>query len=304
MRTVIVACVAALLLSACTSDKKPEPQPAPVATGNLCERILPKLTGKWKVADAAPSASVPLSDSCQLIDAEAPQHMVRVLLSVLPVTAEQAVRARNETETTFRKDEFVRKMVKDELGPGSWFVDPPVAAPQIGFRAGDRLVRLRGDTDVGSGFRSDRSTLAELREMAKVILNQPDVVPASQAFVDEPRCAPGGAAAGKALAAKALARRGGTANGLTYCQWASATNTVQVEGGDSSTSPGRWFRGFEPPDPWPATAVKVGDQGWQQADGFLAFRVGNTYVDVYSSTKGSGPAVLELGRAMVPSYPK
>jgi len=299
-RTVIVACVFAVLLSACQPEKKPEP--APVATGNLCERILPKLTGKWKVTDAAPSTSVPLSDSCQLIDTEAPQHMVRVSLSVLPVTAEQAVRVRSETEKTFREGEFVRKMVKDELGPGSWFVDPPVAAPQIGFRAGDRLVRLRGDTDVGSGYRSDRSTLAELREMAKLILDQPGVVPTSQAFIDEPRCMPGAAAADKALATKAVARRGGTADGLTYCQWGSATNMVQVEGGDSSTTPGQWFQGFLPPDPWPAKAVKVGDQGWQQADGLLAFRVGQTYVRVYASAKGSGPAVLELGRAMAPSY--
>jgi len=272
----------------------------PIATGNLCERVLPKLTGKWKVADADPAADVPLLDSCKLIDTDAPQHMVRVSLSVLPVTAADAVRARKRTEQNFREDKVAAKVMDGDLGEGSWTLDPVAAAPQLGFRSGDRLIRLRGDSEAGSAYRSDRSSLAELRDMAKIIIELPNGLPPSNPVINAKHCAPGLAAAQKILGAPAVARRGGTVAGVSYCIWGSAYQTVMVRAGDSTSDQAAVFETY--PNSLGSTAVKVGDQGWQDTDGHLTFRVGNTYVDVYTTRIGQEAAVLELGRAMAPSY--
>lgn len=178
-RTLVIACAIALLLSACQSEKKaePAPTPAPIATGNLCERILPKLTGKWKVASAGPSGAAPLKDSCRLIDIEAPQHMVRVSLSILPVDAAEAVRLRKETAELNRLSHVAAKLMDGGLGEGSWTLDPAAAAPELGFRTSERMVWLSGDGEYGADYRSDRSSLTELREMAKVITELPNGLP-------------------------------------------------------------------------------------------------------------------------------
>lgn len=299
-RTVIAACTAALLLSACTSDKKPEPDPTPVATGNLCERILPKLTGSWKVASAGPSGAAPLTDSCRLVDTETPLHMVRVSLSILPVNAAEAIRLRKQAEENNRLARVAAKVMDGGLGEGSWTVDPAAAAPQLGFRTGDHAVWLSGDSEYGADYRSDRSSLTELREMARVIAELPNGLPASPAAIDEPRCAPGAAVAAKILGGKPIIRRGGTVDGFLYCQWGSAGDTVLIRGGGLSSDQGIHFRDY--PN-FTARAVKVGDAGWLQTDGiYLTFRVGETYIAAYTTRKNNGPVLVELGRAMVPSY--
>ncbi|TDD59300.1 hypothetical protein E1263_15385 [Kribbella antibiotica] len=298
-RTLTAVCTLVLLLTACQAEKKPEPTPV-VATGNLCERMLPKLAGQWKVAPAGPSGAVPLTDSCRLIDTEAPQHMIRVSLSVLPVSAADAVRLRKQEEADNRRDHVATKLMDGDLGEGSWTLDPVAAAPQLGFRTGDRLVLLRGDTEYGASYRSDRSTLAELQEMAKVITELPNGLPTDPAAIDEPGCAPGAAAAAKILGAKAVIRRGGTMDGYLYCQWGSVTDTILVRGGGQGSDQAFTFADYPNSS---ARAVKVGDEGWLQTDGiYLAFRVGNAYVAGYTTRKNSGPALVELGRAMTPSY--
>ncbi|MFF1820516.1 hypothetical protein ACFVWG_24645 [Kribbella sp. NPDC058245] len=296
-RIIAIAGALVLLLSGCQSDKKPAP--APVATGNLCERMLPKLAGTWKVTAALPSALAPMADSCKLTDTEAPQHMVRVSLSILPVSAAEAVRLRKVTEENFRSGHVAAKVMDGGLGEGSWTLDPVAAAPQLGFRTADRLVLIRGDSAYGSAYRSDRSTLAELRDMAKAITELPNGLPIAAPIVDPPHCAPGLAAAEKALGTKAVLRRGGTVDGTTYCQWGSATDTVLIRGGGSTSDQAGIFRQYPAP---PAKAVKVGDLGWQETNGYVTYRVAKTYVDVFTTRDGQAPAVLELGRAMVVSY--
>ncbi len=297
-RTLATACALILLLSACQAEKKPKP--SPVATGNLCERIVPKLAGSWKVAAAGPSGAAPLTDSCRLIDTEAPQHMVRVSLSILPVDAAGAVRLRKQAKEENRLSRIAAKVMDGGLGEGSWTVDPAAAAPQLGFRTSDRMVWLSGDSEYGDAYRSERSTLAELQEMAKVITELPNGLPVSPAAIDDPRCAPGAAAAAKILGGKAVIRRSGTVEGFLYCQWGSAVDTVLIRGGGLSSDQGIHFRGY--PN-FTARAVKVGDAGWLQTDGiYLTFRVAETYIAAYTTRKNHGPALLELGRAMVPSY--
>ena len=66
-------------------------------TGNLCERIQPKLTGSWTIGSPEPRLYGPLSDACLLTDTARKAHQIQLALSATPVTdAQSAVLRRDD----------------------------------------------------------------------------------------------------------------------------------------------------------------------------------------------------------------
>jgi hypothetical protein len=302
MRRITAAVAVALLgLIACDSHTKlpiaptPEPTGAATATGSLCERVAPQLTG-WKPAEADSGLIVPLGDGCSLVDAADDVHRVRVTLSAIPVTDEEFAESRKGDADSITELGYVATLVDGGIGPGSWAVDPATAAPWLVFRAGNRPVTLRMENN-GSG------TLDELRSIAQTILDLHGGLPAAQPIIARPECARGTAAAERLLGGQAVLRRDTLTNGYLSCQWGSATRSVAVRSGGLGSDPALDFGyvrgGFH------SHRVNVGTEGWQQTDGELAFRTAqDAYIELVAtpgSTLRPGP-VVALAQAIAPAY--
>ncbi|MFI5698326.1 hypothetical protein ACIA58_41095 [Kribbella sp. NPDC051586] len=300
MRRITAAVAVVLLgLSACdshtTSQVVPTPKPTSTATGDLCERLAPHLTG-WKAAEAESRLTAPLADDCSLVDTTQELHRVWVALSAIPVTDAQFAQSRQSDVDWVTGMQYAAKVVDGEVGPGSWAVDPAAAAPWLVFRAGKRPVELRMEND-GSG------TLDELRSIAETIIALPGGLPAAPAIIGQPECARGTVAAERLLGEKAVLRRDALTDGYLRCQWGSATRSVVVRSGGLGSDPALDFGyvkgGFK------SHRVDVGAEGWQQTDGEVAFRTAkDAYIELMA-TPGSTlrPGLLvALAQAIAPAY--
>lgn len=297
----ITAAVAVVLLGlvACDSHTPPQavrtPTATPTATGSLCERLAPRLTG-WKAAETASSLIVPLGDGCSLVDAAEDRHRVRVTLSAIPVTDAQFAEFRKSDAEQITELGYAAKVIDGGIGPGSWAVDPAAAASWLVFRAGNRPIKLRVEND-GSG------TLDELRSIAQTILDLPGGLPTAQSIIARPECARGTAAAERLLGGRAVLRRDTLTDGYLSCQWGSATRSVAVRSGGLGSDPALDFGyvrgGFH------SHRVNVGVEGWQQTDGELAFRTAkDAYIELVATpgtTLRPGP-VVALAQAIAPAY--
>jgi hypothetical protein len=305
MRLVTAATAVVLLgvlgLAACDSHTTRRTAPTPVpteaaATGSLCERLAPQLTG-WKAAEADSGLIVPLGDGCSLVDAVSDIHRVRVTLSAVPVTDAQFAASRKGDTEWVKEMGYAAKVVDGEIGPGSWAVDPAAASPWLVFRAGNRPIKLRMEND-GSG------TLDELRSIAQTILELPGGLPTAQAIIARPECVRGTAAAERLLGARAVLRRDTLADGHLSCQWGTATGSVAVRSGGLGSDPALDFGyikgGFH------SRRVNVGAEAWQQTDGELAFRTTqDAYIELVATMPGSTLSpnlVVALAQAIAPAY--
>ncbi|TCC55078.1 hypothetical protein E0H73_36360 [Kribbella pittospori] len=298
--TILACALTALSLPACKSSDAQQQVANPIErSGNLCERVQPTLAGSWKAEDSEPWSRAPLSDNCWLIDTARSSHRIRVALSVLPVTAAEYVDFRKAEAQELRGSAYVTAPVDGGVGPESWAVIPAAAAPWIVVRSNDRLVRLKENSDGQGG-------IDELRTVAKAITTLAGGLPAAKAVIERPECTRGTAAAEKALAGKAIVRRDNLVAGFAYCQWGSNNHVVYSRAGRVGSDPALNFRYMH--DAGTAASVgvhpvSVGTEGWQQSDGYLAYRIGQqTFVSVAAVPDISPAKLLPLAQAMAPTY--
>lgn len=293
--TTITSAVLVLTLLGCdpnaTARSAPSPTPAP--TGNLCERIQPKLTGTWTISGPEPRLYAPLSDACMLTDTAQKAHQIQLALSSVPVTDAQAAVLRRSDEASVA-GWYAAKVIDGGAGTGSWALNPAAAAPWLVVRVGGRLIRLRMVND-GAG------TLDELRSIARTITTLPGELPPAPAMITRPECSRGTPAAERVLGSKVVLERDALVDGQLTCQWGSATRSVVVRPSSllefndlkAGASAGLAHR------------ATVGAEGWQ-SDGVLIFRTANgTYAEV-TGTPGTTlrtASILALAQAIAPTYP-
>ncbi|RZT07484.1 hypothetical protein EV649_8191 [Kribbella sp. VKM Ac-2569] len=295
--TTITSAVLVLTLLGCdpqtTSRSEPTPTQTPIPTGNLCERIQPKLAGTWTIGSPEPRLYAPLSDACLLTDTAQKAHQIQLALSAAPVTdAQSAVLRRDDAASV--AGWYAAKVIDGGAGTGSWALNPAAAAPWLVVRSGGRLIRLRVVND-GAG------TLDELRSIARTITALPGELPSAVAMITRPECSRGTAAAERVLGSKIVLERDALVDGHLTCQWGTATRSAvvrprsllefnEVKAGASAG--------------W-AHRVSVGAEGWQQSNGVLLFRTkSGTYVEV-TGTPGSAlrtASILALAQAIAPVY--
>jgi hypothetical protein len=261
---------------------------------SLCERLRPELSGAWQASAREPSRSlIPVSDSCWL-DPAPRDNRLRLSVSVLPATADDAAAIR-------RIDEFYGVLIKEgEVGPGSWGVDWD-EAPYLAFLSRGHLIRITKEPGGAGAF-------DELRALARKIDALPPV-PSATPLVRRPECEAGTAAAQKLLGSAATVRRDSVStSGLVRCLWGTSRATAfAVAGRGTQSEEGQELIQNRPDSQVVApqrVRVPVGAEGIQHADG-ISFRVGkDTFVTVGAAPLYSAqPAeLLAFARSMVPVY--
>ncbi len=295
--TTITSAVLVLALLGCdpkpTSRSEPTPTQTPIPTGNLCERIQPRLTGTWTIGPPEPRLYAPLSDVCLLTDAAQKARQIQIALSATPVTDAQSAALRRSDEATVA-GWYAAKVIDGGAGTGSWALNPAAAAPWLVVRSGGRLIRLRMVND-GAG------TLDELRSIARTIAELPGELPSTQAMITRPECNRGAAAAERVLGSRIVLERDALVDGRLTCQWGSAARSAVAR-------PSSMLMFGEVKDGASAGLshrVNVAAEGWQQPNGVLVFRTKNgTYVEV-TGTPGSTlrtASILALAQAIAPAY--
>ncbi|MFG1621606.1 hypothetical protein [Kribbella sp. NPDC049227] len=298
--TILACALTALSLTACKSSDAQQQVANPIEPpGSICERVQPTLTGNWKVEDSEPWARAPLSDSCWLIDTAQSSHRIRIALSVLSVTAAEYVDFRKAEVQDLRGSAYVTAPVDGGVGPESWAVVPAAAAPWIVVRSNDRLIRLKQNSDGEGG-------IDELRTVARAITTVPGGLPAAKAVIERPECTRGTMAAEGALAGKAIVRRDSVVGGFAYCQWGSSNHVVYSRAGRVGSDPALDFISMRSAGIAASVGVhpvNVGTEGWQQSNGYLAYRVGQqTFVGVAAVPDIPSAKLLAVAQAMAPAY--
>ncbi|TWD81180.1 hypothetical protein FB561_2284 [Kribbella amoyensis] len=273
--------------------------PAPLPAGSLCDRVRPTLAGDWKAEDQPPGP-FPLSDVCQLTNFADPNNRYKISVTVLPVSAADAAEFRKVEERGL-KDRFVVEPVDGAVGQDSWSVNPAASGPWLVFRTGGRLVRVRQNV-------SGEGQLEAVEAVAQTIDSLPGGIPAAQAIQRRPECDRGTAAAERLLEAKASARRDTLVNGFVTCRWGSQRRAASTEGGGPASEAWLGFTNLKDAGDdsrsW-VRRVAVGKEGWQQDDGFLAYKITeNAYVNAagYPPLTTKSAKVLDLARAIAPAY--
>jgi hypothetical protein len=310
-RTMMISGALLLALTGCTPHSAPQaaptsspsslpmsPQVSP-PTGSLCDRLQQDLRGSWMSTEGELGFSVPLADTCSLVNAAQPNDQVRVMVSPIAVTDREFTSYRKADGDYLREVGYVTRTVDAGVGAGSWAVNPAAAAPWLVFRSGGRVIRLRMVND-GSG------ELAELRSLAQAVLAIPGGPPSAPAKVTRPECTRGAIAAERLLGEKAILERDSVIDGHLSCQWGSTMRSVVVRAGASGSSSALDFVDMkDAASSGLAHSVQVGAEGWQQTDGQLTFRtVKGTYVEVWMSPLGESysGSILALARAIAPAY--
>ncbi|WP_427891407.1 hypothetical protein ACQHIV_03025 [Kribbella sp. GL6] len=287
---------AVLLLALLGCDPHTTNQTAPTPTGNLCERVRLTLPGTWTTEAAEYRPAAPLSEGCTLVDPAQAAHRIRVLVSILPVTAAQAARFRKADEVSTAAGGYAAKVGDGGMGDGSWALNPAAAAPWLVFRADGRQVRLTVENS-GAG------TMHELLSIAHAVTSLAGGLPAGHPTVVRPECTPGTVAAERILGTKAVLRRDALVDNHLTCEWGSATRTVAAfMGADSATDFGLIKQAATG---GLAHRVTVGAEGWQQDDGYLIFRTSrDAYVTVVSLPwdEMRPKPIVEFARAIAPAY--
>ncbi|WP_460651560.1 hypothetical protein [Kribbella endophytica] len=259
----------------------------------------PTLPGGWKAQDQAPTAT-PLSDVCWLTDSADASNQYRILVSVLPVSAQDAAVLRAD-EASRLKGQFTAQTVDAEVGLDSWSVDPVSAGPWLVFRSGDRLVKV-GQKRSGDG------QLDAVKAVARTIDSLPGGIPQAPALLRQPECERGTAAAEALLGAKAAARRDTVIDGYVTCRWGTLRRAVFIEGGGRDSEAFVAFRNLKSAGDSGSLGnrrVDVGAEGWQQDNGFMAYRVDEktfVSVDPYPLSPVNSAGIVALARAMRPAY--
>ncbi|MBB6570477.1 hypothetical protein HPO96_34320 [Kribbella sandramycini] len=209
---------------------------------------------------------------------------MRVSVSVVPVSAAEAIRMRTEFE---RDPSDGKEYAQAVFGPDSWSHRPKFAESALGFRSSGRLILMRQE----ERFLDD---YAQLESIARSINALPGGIRPEPAVVEQPDCALGTGAAAQVLGTKVTMQRGGTAGTASFCGWGSSQATIVLHAGKSGSEPAQRFGSDVHRD-----AVDVGDGGHLSKPGLLEFRVGTTFVQIFGpTTKG----LVELGRVMAPVY--
>jgi hypothetical protein len=291
---VLAACDSPDHMSGSTPSASQRAQPV----GSLCDRVRPSLAGTWTSAPAEPSRNlIPVSDNCWLTDAADAKNQIRISVSVLPISADDAAAIR-QSEDFYPTDVA---SVDGGIGTGSWAVDSAYGATLV-FSSGEHQVRLKRWTP-------RKGQLDEFRGIARTINELPGVLPDRPALQSRPECDAGTPAAEKLLGASAVVRRDTMANGLVRCVWGSARATAFAEAGRGPGSKvGKEFTEVKTDAPTQVAPkivrVKVGAEGWEHANG-ISYRIGKgTYVTVGAVPLYSAqPTILlTLARAMLPTY--
>ncbi|WP_432938858.1 hypothetical protein ACQPXM_28190 [Kribbella sp. CA-253562] len=172
--------------------------------------------------------------------------------------------------------------------------------PWLVFRTSGRLVK------VGQYLLGDEQ-LDAVKALARTIASLPGIPPAP-ANVRQPKCERATAAAEALLGAKTTSRRDTIDGGIVSCRWATLRKAVFVAGGGPGSEPFISFRNLRDAGTEQSFGnhrVHVGTEGWQQDNGFLAYRVGErTFVDVevYPMAPEKSASIVALARAMKPAY--
>ncbi|WP_041289394.1 hypothetical protein [Kribbella flavida] len=259
----------------------------------------PTLAGEWK-AEEQPPASFPLADVCSLTNAADPNNQYSISLGVLPVSAQDAAELR-KYDVRRLKGHYVVQPVDGGVGQDSWAVDPAAAGPWVVFRSGNRLVKV-------SRPLGGKGQLNAVKAVARTIERLPGGFPPTRSMHRRPECERGTAAAEKLLAAKAAARRDTLVNGFVSCRWASTRQAAVAIGGGLGSDAAIAFTNLRNAGTGPVVSnrrVPVGQEGWQQDNGFLAYQLAeNAFVTVVAhpmpSTQSAG--VLALARALRPIH--
>jgi hypothetical protein len=271
------------------------PQPA----GSLCDLIRPTLTGDWK-SEQRPPANNPISDVCRLTDTADPDNQYRISVAVLPVSAQDVATMRKDEERQL-KGQYVVQPVDGGIGQDSWSVNPAAVGPWVVFRSHGRLVRVAQNA-------SGPGRLESVKAVARTIDSLSAGISAAPAIRRRPECDRGTKAAEALLGATAAARYDTVTDGFTTCRWGSPRGAVFVAAGGLGSDPGvaYMYAKDAAAKSWTGVhKVGVGDEGWQQADGFIAYRVGqDVFVNVAAmpSSAEKSPKVLDLARVIRSAY--
>jgi hypothetical protein len=145
--------------------------------------------------------------------------------------------------------------------------------------------------------------------VARTIAALPGGIPTAPAIQARPECDPGTSAAEKILSGRAVARRDAVIDGSLRCHWGSTRAGAASAGGGLATEAATDFAMVKDAgNPGSATSAKrvnVGEEGWQQSDGFLAYRAtANVFVTIRSvpATAAQSGQIRALGKALLPSY--
>ncbi|MEV6285844.1 hypothetical protein [Kribbella sp. NPDC051770] len=219
---------------------------------------------------------------------------------MLPVSAQDAAELRAD-EASRVKEQFTAQPVDGGVGLDSWSVNPVSAGPWLVFRSGDRLVK------VGQNRRGDEQ-LEAVKAVARTVDSLPGGIRPAPAARREAKCERGTAAAEALLGAKAAARRDEIVDGLVTCRWGTLRKAVVVEGGGPDSDAAAAFRNLKSAAQDSRLGnkrVAVGAEGWQQDNGFLAYKVDEktfVTVDPYPLSPAESASILALARAIRPAY--
>ncbi|MGZ0152708.1 hypothetical protein ACXJJ3_37015 [Kribbella sp. WER1] len=295
-RRATITAVLLLALLGCSPHTTNQAAPTPNLSGDLCERVRPTLPGNWTTERGEYRPAAPLSDGCTLVDPATAAHRIRVFVSILPVTTEQAVRFRKVDEATVAAGGYAAKVSDGGMGDGSWALNPAAAAPWLVFRVAGRQIRLSVENS-GAG------TMDELRSIARAVTTLAGGLAAAPPTVVRPECAVGTAAAERILGTKAVLRRDALVDNHLTCEWGSAMRTVAAFASADGMADFGMVK--QAATAGLAHRVTVGAEGWQQDDGYLLFKTSrDEYVTVVSLPwdEMRPKPIVTLARAIAPAY--
>jgi hypothetical protein len=267
----------------------------------VCERVRTTLPGNWTVA-AGSSATYPVSDVCSLTSSTDANNRFDISIGVLALSAPDIAALRDYETRSLKELRYAVEPVAATVSQTAWSVTPAAVGPWIVFFTGGRPVRV---AQISPAKGQQQAVTAVARTIAAL----PGGIPAAPAIQARPECEPGTPAAERILGGGAVTRRDAIVDGNLRCHWGSTRAGVATSGGGLGSEPATDFamvKDAGTPGSAAITArVNVGEEGWQQQDGYLAYRAtANTFVTIRSVPErpGQSAQIRTLGKAVLPSY--
>ncbi|WP_432951207.1 hypothetical protein ACQPXM_09170 [Kribbella sp. CA-253562] len=267
----------------------------------VCEHVRTTLPGNWTVA-AGSSATYPIADVCSLTNSTDANNRFDISVGVLALSAPDIAALRTYENRSLKDLGYAVRPVAATVSQNSWSVTPAAVGPWIVFFTGGRPVRV-AQTSSAQGQQQ------AVTAVARTIAAMPGGIPPAPAIQARPECERGTPAAKKILGGRAVARRDAIVDGNLRCHWGSTRAGVATAGGGPASEPATDFAMVKdagtPGSAAITQRVNVGEEGWQQDNGFLAFRAtADTFVTIRSvpMTPTQSAQIRTLGKAILPSY--